>query len=59
LNCRATAQQEEMPQPPPPPNLGAGIDEEASSPDPQLKEDITFFTLLDEHFGQYVSFSGG
>ena len=55
----ATAQQEEMPQPPPPPNLGGGGEKSVLSPEPQLKEDITFLILPEEHFGQKLSCSGG
>ena len=50
-----------MPQPPPPPKLGAGIEGDALSldPEPQLNEEITFFTSFDSHLGHSVFFSAG
>lgn len=59
--AESTIQQRDIPQPPPPPKLGAGIVEEEELPDPvaQLKEEITFFTSLEEHLGHSVFFSAG
>lgn len=49
-------QHEETPQPPPE-NPPEGIDEVMSPPGPeeQQKDDITFFTSFEAHFGQFVS----
>jgi hypothetical protein len=54
-----TVQQEETPQPPPANRGGGPIGATLFSDDEQLKEDITFFTLLEEHLGHSVCFSGG
>jgi hypothetical protein len=48
-----------MPQPPPPPKLGAGIEDGPPEPAAQLKDDITFFTSLEEQRGHSVFFSAG
>jgi len=51
-------QHEEEPQPPPE-NPWEGMAEVPSPPEPeeQQNEDITFFTSVDVHFGQFVSCS--
>jgi hypothetical protein len=52
-----TVQQEETPQPPPP-KPPEGIDgEEMPAPEPeeQQKEDITFLTSMEPHFGHSAS----
>lgn len=54
-----TVQQEETPQPPPEKRGGGAEGITSLSDDAQLKEDITFFTSLDEHLGHSVAFSGG
>ncbi len=52
-----TVQQQEVPQPPPlKPREGADEVKPESEVEEQLKEDITFFTDFDEHFGHWVSF---
>jgi hypothetical protein len=51
-------QHEETPQPPPE-NPREGMDEVPAPPGPeeQQNEDITFFTSIEAHFGQFVSCS--
>jgi hypothetical protein len=52
------AQHEEMPQPPPPPPK-FGAECEDTSLFPQLKDEMTFLTSFDEHFGHSVLLSAG
>ena len=59
LYTEQTVQQERIPQPRPPPKFGGGVETSVSEPDVQLKDEITFFTFLDEHFGHSVSLSEG
>ncbi len=50
-------QHEETPQPPPPKPCEAPDELKPASELEQQKEDISFFTSVEEHFGQSVSFS--
>jgi hypothetical protein len=56
-NIEPTVQQDETRQPPPPdPCEGIEDPKPMSGPAEQQKEDITFLTFLDKHFGHSVSF---
>jgi hypothetical protein len=59
LSAEPTVQQEDTPHPPPARRGGDADGMLFSEPPLQLKEDITFFTSLDAHFGHSVFFSGG
>jgi hypothetical protein len=51
------AQHEETPQPPPPNPPDGAAEGKPESELEQQKEDMSFFTSLEKHFGQSVSFS--